>query len=100
MLQRVNVRDRSTLVSTTINSIHTLTAIEFIILNTILRLFIRELHNYKIRVEATREIIFSNRSLRLIYHIVKEAHRINKEIQKLYNEKFKSDELAFYKNLV
>ena len=80
MLQRVNIRDRSTSVSTTTNSAYTLTAIEFIILDTILRLFIRELRNHKIRVEATREIIFSNRSLRLIYHIVKKTRRINKEI--------------------
>ena len=86
--------------STTTNSAHILTTIEFIILNTILRLFIRELRNYKIRVEITREIIFSNRSLRLVYYIIKKARCINKEIQKLYNKKFKSDKLVFYKNLV
>lgn len=66
--------------SIAINSILILTTIEFIILNTIFRLFIRELRDYKIRVEVTREIIFSNRSLRLIYYIVEEVYRINEEI--------------------
>lgn len=82
------------------NSTLTLTTIEFIILNTILRFFIRELRDYKIRIKATREIIFFNRSLRLIYQIAKEVYRINEEIQKLHNKKFKSDKLIFYKNLI
>lgn len=96
MLQRVGVRDRPAPSST----ITSLSAVESIMLDMILRAFIRGLLDHNIRVEATRGMASQDRSLRSVYHIAEEARRINEEIQRLYDEESKTDELQFYKDLV
>ncbi len=68
-------------------------------LNIILRAFIRELFELEIRREATREMISFDRSLKIIYQLAKKARRINIEIQKLYEEKIRQNELSFYRDL-
>lgn len=98
MLQRVGLRDRSA--PAVLPTITTLTSVESIMLDTVLRAFIRGLRDSKIRVKATRGMASQDRSLRSIYQIAEEAHRTNKSIQKLHDEESKPDELGFYKNLV
>jgi hypothetical protein len=68
-------------------------------LNIILRAIIRELFDSKIRREVTRDMILSNRSLKIIYQLIEKARRINIEIQKLYDEKVRQNELSFYREL-
>ena len=95
IILRVSIKDR--LVPPTINTLGSLKAI---ILNTILKAFIKGLTDYKIRKEATRGIASIDRSLLIIYNLAKEARRTNTKIKKLYNKESRSDELAFYKNLI
>jgi hypothetical protein len=65
LMQRIDVRDRS------VQNLHAFEFILFflksIMLNIILRAFIRELFESEIRREATREMILSDRSLKIIY---------------------------------
>jgi hypothetical protein len=96
-MQRVDARDRF---------VQNLYAFEFILfflksimLNIILRTFVRELFESEIRREATREMISSDRSLKIIYQLIEKTRRINIEIQKLYDEKVRQNELSFYREL-
>ncbi len=45
-------------------------------------------------------MILFDRSLKIIYQLIKEARRINIEIQKLYDEEIRQNELSFYRELV
>lgn len=69
-------------------------------LDTILRAFIKGLNDNEIRMEVTRGMASSDRSLRNIYQLAEEARRTNLELQKLFDEEVKTDELRFYKSLV
>jgi hypothetical protein len=96
LMQRVDARDRS-------NS-HAdefiLSSLKSVMLNTILRAFIRELFDSEIRREAIRDMISSNRFLKTIYQLTKETRRINIEIQKLYEKEIRQNELSFYRDLI
>lgn len=65
----------------------------------VLRAFIRELNDNKLRKEATRGITASDRSLKSIYNLTEETRRTNIKIQKLFDEKHKHDKLQYYKAL-
>ena len=75
-MQRVEIKNRSTTSSIAIS----LTTLESAILNIILRVFIKDLIDYDIRKEATREMVSTNRSLSIIYNLAEEARRINVKI--------------------
>lgn len=45
-------------------------------------------------------MIATNKSLKSIYNLVEKMRCTNQKIQKLFNEKIKSKELVFYKNLI
>ena len=94
LMQRINAKNKFAFVAAII-----LILLEFAMLNIILRAFIKDLLNFEIRKKITKNMISSNRSLRTIYQLAKEIRRINIEIKKLFDEKFKYDELSFYKNL-
>ena len=94
LMQRIDAKNKFAFVVA-----FTFTLFEFAMLNIILRAFIRDLLNSKIKKKITKDMISSNRSLRTIYQLTKEARRINIEIKKLFDEKLKYDELSFYKNL-
>ncbi len=98
LMQRVDARNRS--IS---SSSHLFESILFFLkstmLNIILRTFIRELFESEIRREATRDMISSDRSLRIIYQLIEKTRRINIEIQKLYDEEVRQNELSFYRKL-
>jgi endonuclease YncB( thermonuclease family) len=49
--------------------------------------------------EATRKMISSDKSLKIIYQLIEKTRRINIEIQKLYDEKIRKNELLFYRKL-
>ena len=91
LMQRVEIKDRA--------SIITLILLESIMLNIILRVFIRDLFDSEIRKKTTRDMTSSDKSLKIIYQLIEKARRINLKIQKLFDEKFKQDELIFYKQL-
>ena len=95
LMQRVRAKDRP---ASTPNTAFTL--LESSMLDIILRASIRGLNNHEIRKEATRDMASTDRSLYMIYNLAEEARRTNAEIQKLLNEKVKSDQLSFYKSLV
>jgi hypothetical protein len=96
LMQRVDARDRS--------NPHAdefiLSFLKSVMLNTILRAFIRELFDSEIRREAIRDMISSNRSLKTIYQLTKETRRTNIEIQKLYEKEIRQNELSFYRDLI
>jgi hypothetical protein len=50
--------------------------------------------------EATREMISLDRSLKIIYQLIEKARRTNIEIQKLYDEEMRQNELFFYRKLI
>jgi len=45
-------------------------------------------------------MIATNKLLKSIYNLVEKMRCTNQKIQKLFNEKIKSKELVFYKNLI
>jgi hypothetical protein len=100
LMQRVDARDRSVSSSFTHLFESTLFSLKSIMLNIILRAFIRELFESKIRREAIRDMISSDRSLRIIYQLIEKTRRINIEIQKLYDEEVRQNELSFYRKLI
>ncbi len=89
LMQRVDVRDRFVSSSFTHFSEFILFFLKSIMLNIILRTFIRELFEAEIRREAIRDMTSSNRFLKTIYQLAKKARRINIEIQKLYEKKIR-----------
>ena len=85
-------------------SISTFTIILFLfestMLDIILRFFIRNIDDYNIRKEVTRDMVIINRFLRFVYNLIEEAKRINIKIQKLAKKKSKLNELLFHKSLM
>ncbi len=95
LMQRIDVKNRS---NSHVDEF-VLSFLESIMLDIILRTFTRELFNSKIRRKAIREMISSDRSLKIIYQLTEETRRTNIEIQKLYDEEVRQNELSFYREL-
>lgn len=76
LISRIEAKDRPPLTSSAI----LFTSLELAMLDIILRAFIRGLNDSSIRQEATREMIFADRSLRNIYSLAEEARCINLKI--------------------
>lgn len=83
-MQRVNARDRQLSFENIM-----LSSLKFVMLNTILKIFIEGIFDLEIRKEVTREMIIVNRFFKMIYQLTKEIRRINIKIQKLYDEKLR-----------
>jgi hypothetical protein len=96
LMQRADVRDRSNLHADEF----ILFSLKSVMLNIILRAFIRDLIDSEIRREVTREMISFDRSLKIIYQLIEKTRRINIEIQKLYDEEMRQNELFFYRELI
>ena len=94
LMQRIDAKNKFVFAATII-----LILLESVMLNIILRAFIKNLFDSKIRKKVIKNMISSNRSLRTIYQLIEKIRRINIEIKKLFDKKFKYDELSFYKNL-
>jgi hypothetical protein len=97
-MQRIDVKDRSSSISHVDEFI--LSFFKSVMLDIILRAFIRELFDSEIRREVTREMISFDRSFKIIYQLIEKARRINIKIQKLYDEEIRQNELSFYRKLV
>ncbi len=98
LMQRVDARNRSISSSSHLSE-SILFSLKSAMLNIILRTFIRELFELEIRREAIRDMISSDRSLKIIYQLIEKTRRINIEIQKLYDEEVRQNELSFYREL-
>ena len=94
-IKDVNVKNKLISMFITIFSL-----LESAMLDFILRFFIRNIDDYKIRKEVTRDMTVIDRFLYFVYNLAEEAKRINMKIQKLANEKNKSNELLFYKSFM
>lgn len=84
----MSVKDR--LISTSI--LLELSFLKLIFLNIVLRAFIRNLINYKIRKKIIYDMTQIDRFLFEIYNFTKNIYRNNFEIQKLLNKEVKIDE--------
>ncbi len=98
LMQRIDARDRSQSSLAHVSDF-ILFSLESVMLDIILRAFIRELFDSEIRRETTRDMISSNRSLKTIYQLIEKARRINIEIQKLYEKEIRQNKLSFYRDL-
>ena len=96
MMQRIDIRNRSITISIVVD---TLSLLESTMLNIILKAFIRDLSNQKIKKKIIKNMTATNKSLRFIYQLIEETRRINLKIQKLFDDDFKRNELSFYKQL-
>ncbi len=93
-MQRVRAKNRPASNFSTI-----LTLLKSVMLDTILRAFIKEIKDHTVRKEAIREMTAADRSLKSVYNLTEEIRRINLKIQKIYEEKIKSKQFTFYKDL-
>ena len=64
MMQRIDIRNRSIIISIVVD---TLSLLESTMLNIILKAFIRDLSNQKIKKKIIKNMIAANKSLRFIY---------------------------------
>ncbi len=94
LMQRVRAKNRPASNFSTI-----LTLLKSVMLDTILRAFIKEIKDHTVRKEAIREMTAADRSLKSVYNLTEEIRRINLKIQKIYEEKIKSKQFTFYKDL-
>ena len=92
-MQKVEVKDKS-------DSATLLFMLKSIMLNTVLKIFIKNIIDQKIRKEIIRNMTSVVKSLKLIYQLTEKVRKINLKIQKLFEKKIKQDELLFYKNLI
>ena len=92
-MQRVEIKNRS------FSDIIFLTLLESVMLNIILRVFIKKMSDFVIQKETIRIMTSQNKSLRSVYNLAEKARRINLKIQKLFEQKMKIKKLQFYKNL-
>ena len=91
----MSIKNKSVLIFATI-----FTLLKSIMLDMILKFFIRNINNHEIRKEIIRDMIVINRFFRFVYNFVKKTKHINIKIQKLTKKKSKSNELLFYKSLM
>lgn len=89
-------RDRS--ISSAIDE--SLSLLKEIMLKSIMRIFLKDLINFDIRREAIKDFTSTNSSLRDIYNLTKQAHRIKNEVSKLTNEKYKTKEIKLFRSII
>ena len=91
LMQKYGAKDRS---STVI-----LTLAESSLLDTFLRVWIKGLNDQSVKRKAAEGMGNPSRSLRAVYGLAEQAKLVNMEIQRLFNEEVRADELSFYKDL-
>ena len=69
-------------------------------LNKILKFFVKEIKDVKIKREANREMITMNKFLKIIYQTIEKIRRNNVQLQKQYEKKLRKYELKFLKKFV
>ena len=73
---------------------------ESILLNTAIRIFVREISDRYVQIEAFRHLMKSDRSLRDIYAAAKKTNKNKNVIKKLVDEKSKIKKLDYLKSYV
>ncbi len=91
LMHKYGARDRSPLVI--------LSLAEGSLLDTFLRTWIRGLTDASIKRKCAESMGTPDRSLRMLYDVAETARRVNLEIQKLFEEEAKENELQFYKEI-
>lgn len=95
MMQRIKIKNKST---SKLNIMFNF--LKIIILNFIIRAFIRDLINDQIKLNFIKMLIFSERFLRDVYILTEKFRRIKKKFQKFKNEQTKQKKLNFLKNVI
>lgn len=91
LMQKYGARDRSPSV--------TLSLAEGSLLDTFLRTWIRGLSDATIKRKCAEVMGTTDRSLRMLYDLAESTRRVNLEIQKLFEDETKENELQFYKDI-
>ena len=76
-----------------------LSSVEALLLDMVLRVWIKGLTDPSIKRNAAKGMGDPNRSLRAVYGLAEEARLVNAELQRLFEQESKDDELSFYKGL-
>ena len=71
-----------------------------ILLNTVIRVFVRKISDRYVQIEAFRHLTKSDRSLRDIYAAAKKTNRNKNVIKKLIDEEFKIKKLNYLRSYV
>ena len=95
IMQKIKIKNR--IVNINIVSLNLLKSI---ILNIIIKVFIKSLMNNNVRRETTRKLTFINRLLKFVYNLTKKTRRIKLKIKKFLNKNFKNKKLKFYRDLM
>lgn len=92
LLARMGAKNRGPNVS--------LSLIKLIMLNGVIRAFIRGIEDREIQKKAFRGLSAQDRSLRRIYTLADEARKTNLKVKKLVDEEIKTKELEYFRSLV
>lgn len=92
LMQRVGARDRPT------NGAYSM--METAILDSVVRAFVKGLHDPEVRRETYKGLEVAQFSLKGVYVQAEEARRTRDEIRKLVSEETKNQELSFLRSLI
>ena len=81
-----------------LSEIISLSHIDFMILNTIFRIFLKDLNDADIKKKTTKDMKSSDKSLRSLYLLIEEIKIIKVELKKLKKKEKKTKEFQLYKN--
>ena len=73
---------------------------ESIMLNIIMRAFVKNIIDFDVKKKAIKNLIAIDRFLKVIYNLAKKARKIKLKIKKQMNEEFKIKKLKFYRALI
>ena len=93
LIHKMNVKKKSSLSETTF-----LNYIDLMILNTIFRIFLKDLNDADIKRETTKNMRSSEKSLRSLYLLIEKIKIIKVELKKLKKEEKKIKKFQLYKN--
>jgi hypothetical protein len=93
LMLRVNVKDK-------IDTESSLSLLEFVTLNVIMKSFVRDLLNDDIRKKTIRDLIMTDRFFKNLCNLTKNVDRVKKKFHKLMKEENKTRELIFYKKMI
>lgn len=95
MMQKIEVKDKSIF-----NSGILLSSLERVMLDFIIRVFIRGLLDDQMRLNLIKMLTFSERFLRGVYILTKKSRRTKKKFQKFKNEQIKQKKLNFLRDVM
>ncbi len=93
LMLRVKIRNRT-------ETELSLFLLEFVILNVIMKSFVRDLLNDDTRKKTIRDLIMIDKSLKDLCNLTKNVDRVKKKFHKLMKKENKTKELIFYKKMI